>query len=212
MGIESYLVQCSLGDWFVLYQLSKNLNRPFFFDFLVHLSQRYDKEYHDEEDDTHPLMSQMESRLKPCKTKILDEVDKKAPLCPEEDCCGFSSKDFDDGDNLIEMLTQPKIRDETDGKKKDDKDDDDDDDDDDDKDEKDDKDDKKEKKKGKDDEGKEGGRRRIGFGDDDDDVRVDIPDGSSYSPTSSKRQTSSNGGKATQSTSRPKGSSKGGRR
>ena len=69
--IESYLVQCSLGDWcvtksqlftkipkhyhhqnylwslmiwistrFVLYQLSKNLNRPFFFDFLVHLSQR----------------------------------------------------------------------------------------------------------------------------------------------------------------------------
>ena len=26
---------------FVLYQLSKNLNRPFFFDFLVHLSQRW---------------------------------------------------------------------------------------------------------------------------------------------------------------------------
>merc|ERR1719195_1218490 len=77
-------------------------------------------------------MSQMESRLKPCKTKILDEVDKKAPLCPEEDCCGFSSKDFDDGDNLIEMLTQPKIRDETDGKKKDDDKDDDDGDDDDD--------------------------------------------------------------------------------
>ena len=104
------------------------------------------------------------------------------------------------------MLTQPKIRDETDGKKKDDDKDDDDDDDDDGKDEKDDKDDKKEsklilslrysfqvenrkhnelflrkcvqtlknlfsEKKGKDDEGKEGGRRRIGFGDDDDDVR-----------------------------------------
>ena len=44
------------------------------------------------------------------------------------------------------MLTQPKIRDETDGKKKDDDKDDDDDDDDDDKDEKDDKDDKKESK------------------------------------------------------------------
>ena len=27
---------------FVLYQLSKNLNRPFFFDFLVHLSQRWE--------------------------------------------------------------------------------------------------------------------------------------------------------------------------
>jgi len=212
--IESYLCQCSLGDWFVLYQLSKNLNRPFFFDFLVHLSQRYDKEYPDEEDDTRPLMSQMESRLKPCKTKILDEVDKKvlskAPLCPEEDCCGFSSKDFDDGDNLIEMLTQPKIRDETDGKKKDDKDDDDDDDDDED-DDKDDKDDKKEKKKEKGEDG--GGRRRIGGGggDDDEDIRLDIPDGSSYSPKSSKRE-ASNGGKATQSVSRPKGSSKGGRR
>ena len=50
------------------------------------------------------------------------------------------------GDNLIEMLTQPKIRDETDGKKKDDKDDDDDDDEDGDKD---DKDDKKESKSSK---------------------------------------------------------------
>ena len=43
------------------------------------------------------------------------------------------------------------------------------------------------------------------------DIRLDIPDGSSYSPKSSKRETS-NGGKATQSVSRPKGSSKGGRR
>ena len=106
------------------------------------------------------------------------------------------------------MLTQPKIRDETDGKKKDDDKDDDDDDDDDDKDEKDDKKESKlilslrysfkvkdrnhneffsgevcsinalltnlfSEKKGKDDEGKEGGRRRIGFGDDDDDVRFE---------------------------------------
>ena len=75
-----------------------------------------------------------------------------------------------------------------------------------------------------------GGRRRFGGGggggDDDEDIRfgerlqsilfisdirLDIPDGSSYSPKSSKRETS-NGGKATQSVSRPKGSSKGGRR
>ena len=91
------------------------------------------------------------------------------------------------------MLTQPKIRDETDGKKKDDKDDDDDDDDDED-DDKDDKDDKKEselskqilntfklifmlltncfaEKKEKGEDG--GGRRRIGGGggDDDEDIR-----------------------------------------
>ena len=64
----------------------------------------------------------------------------------KKDCFGkklVKCPNFDlSGDNLIEMLTQPKVRDETDGKKKDDKDDDDDDEDDD----KDDKDDKKESK------------------------------------------------------------------
>jgi hypothetical protein len=33
--IHNYVYKCSRGDWFVLYQLSKNLNRPFFMDFLV---------------------------------------------------------------------------------------------------------------------------------------------------------------------------------
>ena len=41
--IEYYVSKCKLGDWFVLYQLSKNLNRPFFMDFLTHLSVRYTK-------------------------------------------------------------------------------------------------------------------------------------------------------------------------
>jgi len=145
--IKSYLCQCTLGDWFVLYQLSKNLNRPFFFDFLSELSMKYDKEYYDEEDDEKPLMSQMERTLKASKTKM-DDVDNTAPICKEEDCCGFSAADFDDdGDNLIEMLTQPKIRDDTDGKKKKEGDDDDDDDDgDEEDDDKGDKDDKKRKK------------------------------------------------------------------
>jgi len=39
--IETFIRQSKLGDWFVLYQLSKNLNRPFFVDFLTHLSIRY---------------------------------------------------------------------------------------------------------------------------------------------------------------------------
>merc|ERR1712038_792956 len=39
--IRSYIESCSRGDWFVLYQLSKNLNRPFFMDFLTQLSIRY---------------------------------------------------------------------------------------------------------------------------------------------------------------------------
>ena len=64
--IRSYLCQCSLGDWFVLYQLSKNLNRPFFFDFLTNLGKRYDSEYYDEEDDddVKPLLSLMASKTR----------------------------------------------------------------------------------------------------------------------------------------------------
>ena len=38
--IRHYIYTCSQGDWFVLYQLSKNVNRPFFMDFLGNLSKR----------------------------------------------------------------------------------------------------------------------------------------------------------------------------
>jgi len=49
--IEVFLSSCKCGDWFVLYQLSKNLNRPFFMDFLTQLSLRYtDKNAQCEED------------------------------------------------------------------------------------------------------------------------------------------------------------------
>lgn len=37
--IRAYIGECSRGDWFVLYQLSKNLNRPFFMDFLSTLAR-----------------------------------------------------------------------------------------------------------------------------------------------------------------------------
>ena len=39
----------SLKLRFVLYQLSKNLNRPFFMEFLTKLSVEYDKECHEDE-------------------------------------------------------------------------------------------------------------------------------------------------------------------
>merc|ERR1711913_14757 len=50
--IETFIRQSKLGDWFVLYQLSKNLNRPFFMDFLTQLSIRYTEKAQvlDEED------------------------------------------------------------------------------------------------------------------------------------------------------------------
>ena len=41
--IRTYILECKLGDWFVMYQLSKNLNRPFFIDFLTAISVKYVK-------------------------------------------------------------------------------------------------------------------------------------------------------------------------
>eukprot|EP00090_Calanus_glacialis_P014519 TRINITY_DN23321_c0_g1_i1.p1 TRINITY_DN23321_c0_g1~~TRINITY_DN23321_c0_g1_i1.p1 ORF type:complete len:250 (-),score=26.19 TRINITY_DN23321_c0_g1_i1:511-1155(-) len=52
--IEKYIKKCKLGDWFVLYQLSKNLNRPFFMDLLSHLSVRYTDESRNDEDEEDP--------------------------------------------------------------------------------------------------------------------------------------------------------------
>lgn len=190
--IESFITQATLGDWFVLYQLSKNLNRPFFMDFLTHLSIRYDQEYLDSEDDEKPLMAQMGGLLK--RSNLDDPRSKGAPLCKEEETA-FNSKDFDDGDNLIEMLTQPRL-DTVDGKKK--KKDDDDDDDEEDEEKEDSDKDKEKKKKSRDDNNDTGpgGRKGIGLGgssydigDDDDeggrDERPDIPDGG-YSPRKKK--------------------------
>ena len=42
--IRHFVTKCSRGDWFVLYQLSKNLNRPFFMDFLTTLARKVDPE------------------------------------------------------------------------------------------------------------------------------------------------------------------------
>jgi len=36
--IQHYVVNCSIGDWFVLYQMSKNMNKRFFAEFLALLS------------------------------------------------------------------------------------------------------------------------------------------------------------------------------
>ena len=50
--IRAFIVECKLGDWFVLYQMSKNLNRPFFMDFLTCLSVRYSIRGNDDDTDS----------------------------------------------------------------------------------------------------------------------------------------------------------------
>ena len=57
---------------FVLYQLSKNLNRPFFMDFITHLSVRYAHGHvcdEEDPDEDGPLLEQMNHFLKPS-TKV----------------------------------------------------------------------------------------------------------------------------------------------
>merc|ERR1719422_1534209 len=168
--IENYLNNCSLGDWFVLYQLSKNLNRPFFMDFLTTLSVRYAHGHvcdEEDPDEDSGLLNQMGNYLKPSS---------KAEKCKSEIAA-------DKGDNFIEMITQPKIIDEPDGKddkkKDDDKDKDDGSDEDDDEDGDDDK--KEEKKKG--------GKKK-GGGDDDADGRLDLPEGGDGLLSRAKRASS----------------------
>jgi len=44
--IQHYLVHCSIGDWFVLYQMNKNINKRFFAEFLALLSIKVNPDPH----------------------------------------------------------------------------------------------------------------------------------------------------------------------
>merc|ERR1712113_631581 len=91
--IETFIRQCKLGDWFVLYQLSKNLNRPFYVDFLTHLSIRY-TETGGKLDDEDPEETENHSQLlRPSYTPKshdygIDRVDRntirRGPIDPDE--------------------------------------------------------------------------------------------------------------------------------
>jgi len=92
--IETFVRGCKLGDWFVLYQLSKNLNRPFFMDFLTRLSVIYSDGqertiYEEDPDDTGDNFLSM--LLKPSYTVVEDEKDKKDKKDDKDD-----DKDEDD--------------------------------------------------------------------------------------------------------------------
>jgi len=155
--IEHFISQCKLGDWFVLYQLSKNLNRPFFMDFITHLSVRFAHGHvcdEEDPDEDGPLLEQMNNFLKPSS---------KARMC---------NGDTDErGDNLMEMITQPKIvLDEPDAKDKKD----DDDEDDDEEEEEEEKGKKKSKRSNKDDGGEE--------------ERIDLPLGDDIDSAISRRK------------------------
>ncbi|TRY78244.1 hypothetical protein TCAL_06744 [Tigriopus californicus] len=79
--IRSYICNCSRGDWFVLYQLSKNLNRPFFMDFLSKLTR----------------MMEMEKKNPNCKG--LDEGDGFFDMMLQPNLRAYTSDDKDDKDD-----------------------------------------------------------------------------------------------------------------
>ena len=80
--IQHYVATCSIGDWFVLYQMSKNLNRPFFMDFLTQLSVRYSLRWVITISD---IISDLASLFRP----------------------DVEDSDSDTGDNLMTMLLKP---------------------------------------------------------------------------------------------------------
>ncbi|XP_023325021.1 innexin inx2 isoform X2 [Eurytemora carolleeae] len=57
--IKHYVYHCSIGDWFVLYQMSRNMNRRFFADFLVVLSKRVNP-HPNAHCDEHPFFTETE--------------------------------------------------------------------------------------------------------------------------------------------------------
>ena len=79
-ALRGYIETCSRGDWFVLYQLSKNLNRPFFMDFLLMIARLHEEDkrnphraLHDDGDEGDGIMDIM---LKPRLTPMDSGGDK----------------------------------------------------------------------------------------------------------------------------------------
>merc|ERR1719244_2048809 len=112
--IESYLKDAKLGDWFVLYQLSKNLNRPFFMDFLTQLSVAHATATScpdTDSDEEAQLMDQMTEIIKPSKNGnagLLGQMDHIIkPGDHSQDSCNH--EDEDQGDSFLEMVLKPKI-------------------------------------------------------------------------------------------------------
>ena len=69
--VEHYIKKCSFGDWFVLYQMSRNMNRRFFAEFLTLLSRRVnpDPEIIDEEEE-----EEMENCMPPLPTREISNL------------------------------------------------------------------------------------------------------------------------------------------
>ena len=86
-NIRAYVYKCSRGDWFVLYQLSKNLNRPFFMDFLKELTKSV-KPGHDESMERGEFFDRgdgiMEMMLKPT-LATYESKDDKSKKSDDED-------------------------------------------------------------------------------------------------------------------------------
>lgn len=66
--IKAFIYECKLGDWFVLYQMSKNLSRPFFMDFLTCLSVRFSEKGEEIDTDSDNGDNLMTMLLKPSYT------------------------------------------------------------------------------------------------------------------------------------------------
>ena len=63
--LKLFIQECPLGDWFVLYQMSKNLNKRFFMGFITRLARKInpDLELGNSDDITHLLNVKTQKKL-----------------------------------------------------------------------------------------------------------------------------------------------------
>ena len=83
--IRHYITNCSIGDWFVLYQMSKNLNKRFFAEFLALLALTVDPDPEIEPEDPEICLSEKDI-----------ERHRNGPI--EKKSSDSSSEDDDDDD------------------------------------------------------------------------------------------------------------------
>ena len=63
--VEHYIKKCSYGDWFVLYQMSRNMNRRFFAEFLTLLSRRVNPDPNvDDDEENEDILKRMQKPIR----------------------------------------------------------------------------------------------------------------------------------------------------
>jgi len=98
--IQHYVTHCSIGDWFVLYQMSKNLNQRFFAEYITVLSMTIDPDpnIEPEEPELYLNEEELERRRNPLASTSRRSSRKDSTISRTSDGSG-SSSEGDEGED-----------------------------------------------------------------------------------------------------------------